>query len=146
MMEELRQTLDLQLSQLNTIAGILRAEQQLLCAGSIDINKLHEITEQKNFVLTALGHTDQKRQILNKQIGIDRPYQGQPFLADLWGQLVDLTEELKHLNQHNGLLLEQHITRNSETLHFLQKNHSPTLYGADGQAQRSILAGRKIQI
>ncbi|RYI10692.1 flagellar biosynthesis protein FlgN, partial [Proteus mirabilis] len=29
MMEELRQTLDLQLSQLNTIAGILRAEQQL---------------------------------------------------------------------------------------------------------------------
>ena len=42
MMEELRQTLDLQLSQLNTIAGILRAEQQLLCAGSIDINKLHE--------------------------------------------------------------------------------------------------------
>lgn len=79
MMEELRQTLDLQLSQLNTIAGILRAEQQLLCAGSIDINKLHEITEQKNFVLTALGHTDQKRQILSKQVGIDRPYQGQPF-------------------------------------------------------------------
>ncbi|MBI6246721.1 flagellar export chaperone FlgN [Proteus mirabilis] len=146
MMEELRQTLDLQLSQLNTIAGILRTEQQLLCAGSIDINKLHELTEQKNFVLTALGHTDQKRQILSKQVGIDRPYQGQPFLADLWGQLVDLTEELKHLNQHNGLLLEQHITRNSETLHFLQKNHSPTLYGADGQAQRSILAGRKIQI
>ena len=106
MMEELRQTLDLQLSQLNTIAGILRAEQQLLCAGSIDINKLHELTEQKNFVLTALGHTDQKRQILSKQVGIDRPYQGQPFLADLWGQLVDLTEELKHLNQHNGLLLE----------------------------------------
>ncbi|MDM3700394.1 flagellar export chaperone FlgN, partial [Proteus mirabilis] len=65
-MEELRQTLDLQLSQINNIAGILRAEQQLLCAGIIDINKLHEITEQKTFVLTALGHTDQKRQIISK--------------------------------------------------------------------------------
>lgn len=72
MMEELRQTLDLQLSQLNTIAGILRAEQQLLCAGSIDINKLHEITEQKNFVLTALGHTDQNvKYSVNKLVLID---------------------------------------------------------------------------
>lgn len=71
-MEELRQTLDLQLSQLNTIAGILRAEQQLLCAGSIDINKLHEITEQKNFVLTALGHTDQNvKYSVNKSVLID---------------------------------------------------------------------------
>lgn len=145
-MEELRQTLDLQLSQLNTIAGILRSEQQLLCAGSIDINALHEITEQKNFVLSALGHTDQERHIQSLQAGIDKPYLGHPFLSDLWTQIMDITAELKDLNHHNGILLEQHISRNSDTIRFLQKNHSPTLYGSDGQAQRSLLAGRKIQI
>lgn len=146
MMEELRQTLDLQLSQLNTIAGILRAEQQLLCAGTININALHEITEQKNFVLSALGHTDQQRHIQSQQLGINKPYNGHPFLSDLWAQIMDITAELKNLNHHNGLLLEQHISRNSETIRFLQKNHSPALYGADGQAQRSLLAGRKIQV
>lgn len=146
MMEELRQTLDLQLSQLNAIAGILRAEQQLLCAGTIDINALHEITEQKNFVLSALGHTDQQRHIQSQQAGIDKPYDGHPFLSDLWIQIIDITAELKNLNHHNGLLLKQHISRNSESIEFLKKNHSPTLYGADGQAQHSLLAGRKIQV
>lgn len=146
MMEELRQTLDLQLSQLNTIAGILRAEQQLLCAGNIDINALHEVTEQKNFVLSALGHTDQQRHTLSLQAGVEKPYAGLPFLSDLWTQIIDITAELKYLNQHNGLLLDQHIARNSDAIRFLQKNHSPTLYGSDGQAQRSTLAGRKIQV
>ncbi|WP_082918438.1 flagella synthesis protein FlgN [Proteus hauseri] len=146
MMEELRQTLDLQLSQLNTIAGILRSEQQLLCAGSIDISALHEITEQKNFVLSALGHTDQQRHVQSQQAGIDKPYHGQPFLFDLWSQIMEITAELKSLNHHNGLLLERHISRNSDTIRFLHKNHSPSLYGSDGQAQRSLLAGRKIQV
>lgn len=146
MMEELCQTLDLQLSQLNTIASILRVEQQLLCAGTINITALHEVTEQKNFVLAALGHTDQQRHQLSLQLGIEKPYEGQPLLSDLWTQIVEITAELQNQNQHNGLLLEQHITRNSEAIEFLKKNHSPSLYGADGHAQQTLLAGRKIQI
>ncbi|MBD2786175.1 flagellar export chaperone FlgN [Xenorhabdus sp. DI] len=146
-MEELQRLLEQQNMHLNSLSQIMAEEQRILSEGSIEANHLHRVTEQKTFLLSALDYAERKRQQLNETLKINAPYAGYEILALLWSQINQSVERIRDLNSHNGFLLDQHIELNSKAIAFLKSHHSPSLYGADGQARHnSALSGHKISV
>ncbi|MDC9603572.1 flagellar export chaperone FlgN [Xenorhabdus griffiniae] len=146
-MEELQLLLEQQSAHLNLLSQTMAEEQRILSEGFIEVNHLHRVTEQKTFLLSALDHAERKRQQLNDTLKINAPYANHKRLAVLWSQISQSVEHIRDLNSHNGFLLEQHIALNSKAIAFLKTHHSPSFYGADGQARRhSALSGHKISV
>ncbi|CCW31011.1 Flagella synthesis protein flgN [Xenorhabdus nematophila F1] len=146
-MEELQLLLEQQSAHLNLLSQTMAEEQRILSEGFIEANHLHRITEQKTFLLSALDHAERKRQYLNETLRIKPPYTRHERLAILWEQINQTVERIRDLNAHNGFLLNQHVELNSKAITFLKSHHSPSLYGADGQARRnSALSGHKISV
>lgn len=144
--QTLQEILIEQLSQLETLNELLNIEYQLLIAGKVDFLRLNEVTEKKQYWLTALRHSDEKRITCSQQGNCLPPYQQDKTLASIW-QKIEL--QIKHLYQHNsqnGLLLKQHMQINQEQLTFLKKRHSPTLYGEHGQTENVVASGYRIKI
>lgn len=146
-MEELQQLLEQQVTHLTSLTQIMAEEQYILCKGFIDARDLHRVTERKDFLLSALSHSEQQRLNLSKELKIIAPYDKHPMLATLWQQIGETIIRVRDLNTHNGLLLTQHLDLNSKAIAFLKNHHSPSLYGSDGQAARhSMLSGHKVQV
>ncbi|SFN62103.1 flagella synthesis protein FlgN [Xenorhabdus japonica] len=146
-MKELQLLLEQQSAHLNSLSQTMAEEQRILSEGFIEANHLHRVTEQKTFLLSALDHAERKRQQLNETLKIDVPYADCERLAVLWGQISQSIKRIRDLNSHNGFLLDQHIELNSKAIAFLKSHHSPSLYGADGQARHnSALSGHKISV
>ncbi|AOM39494.1 flagella synthesis protein FlgN [Xenorhabdus hominickii] len=146
-MEELQLLLEQQSAHLNSLSQTMAEEQRILSEGFIEANHLHRVTEQKTFFLAALDHAERKRQQLSEMLKINAPYAGHERLAILWSQISQTVERIRNLNVHNGFLLNQHIELNSKAIAFLKSHHSPSLYGADGQARHnSALSGHKISV
>ncbi|PHM40313.1 flagellar biosynthesis protein [Xenorhabdus mauleonii] len=146
-MEELQLLLEQQSAHLNSLSHTMAEEQRILSEGFIEANHLHRVTEQKTFLLSALDHAERKRQYLNETLKINAPYAAYERLAVLWEQMSQTIERIRDLNAHNGLLLDQHVELNSKAIAFLKSHHSPSLYGADGQAHRnSALSGHKVSV
>ncbi|OTA17377.1 flagella synthesis protein FlgN [Xenorhabdus vietnamensis] len=146
-MKELQLLLEQQSAYLNSLSQTMAEEQRILSEGFIEANHLHRVTEQKTFLLSALDHAERKRQQLNETLKINAPYADYERLAVLWSQISQTIERIHDLNSHNGFLLDQHIELNSKAIAFLKSHHSPSLYGADGQARHnSALSGHKISV
>ncbi|NRN26996.1 flagella synthesis protein FlgN [Photorhabdus heterorhabditis] len=146
-MEELQQLLEQQVIHLTSLTQIMTEEQHILCEGFIEARDLHRVTERKNFLLSALSHSEQQRLNLSKALNIIAPYDKQPILATLWQQIGKAIIRVRDLNTHNSSLLTQHLDLNSKAIAFLKSHHSPSLYGSDGQAARhSMLSGHKVQV
>ncbi|NHB97077.1 flagella synthesis protein FlgN [Photorhabdus stackebrandtii] len=146
-MEELQQLLEQQVTYLTSLTQIMAEEQRILCEGFIEARDLHRVTERKSFLLSALGHSEQQRLNLSKELKTIAPYDKQPVFATLWQQIGKAITQVRDLNAHNGLLLTQHLELNSKAIAFLKSHHSPSLYGSDGQATRhSMLSGHKVQV
>ncbi|OTA21111.1 flagella synthesis protein FlgN [Xenorhabdus beddingii] len=146
-MEELQLLLEQQSAHLNSLSQTMAEEQRILSEGFIEANHLHRVTEQKTFLLSALDHAERKRQQLSETLRINAPYADHERLAMLWEQISQTAERIRDLNTHNGFLLDQHIELNSQAIAFLKSHHSPSFYGADGQARHnSALSGHKISV
>ncbi|WP_340621973.1 flagella synthesis protein FlgN [Xenorhabdus siamensis] len=146
-MEELQLLLEQQSAHLHSLSTTIAEEQRILSEGFIEANQLHRVTEQKTFLLSALDHAEKKRQQLNEMLKVNAPYADHEILAVLWDQISQSVERIRDLNAHNGFLLDQHIELNSQAIAFLKSHHSPSLYGADGQARHnSTLSGHKISV
>ena len=130
------------LDTLNTLEVELENEQSLLCAGRVDAVRLQAATLEKENLLATLRHQEQHRH----QTGDQAPYSEHSDLAPLWQTIMDLTQRLHDMNQHNGMLLNQHLTRNQGALDTLKSRHGQSLYGPDGQAQSGMITGRKLSI
>ncbi|MDR5610739.1 MULTISPECIES: flagellar export chaperone FlgN [unclassified Arsenophonus] len=144
--QTLQEILIEQLSQLETLNELLNIKYQLLIAGKVNLLRLNEVTEKKQYWLTALHHSDEKRITCSQQGNCLPPYQQDKTLAPIW-QKIEL--QIKHLYQHNsqnGLLLKQHMQINQEQLTFLKKRHSPALYGEHGQTENVVASGYRIKI
>ncbi|MBS9431245.1 flagella synthesis protein FlgN [Photorhabdus hainanensis] len=146
-MDALQQLLEQQVTYLTSLTQTMAEEQRILCEGFIEARDLHQITERKNFLLSALSHSEQQRLNLSKALNIIAPYDKQPLLATLWQQIGKAVTQVRDLNTHNGLLLTQHLELNSQAIAFLKSRHSPSLYGSDGQAARhSALSSHRAQV
>ncbi len=146
-MKELQLVLEQQSAHLNSLSQTMAEEQCILSEGVIEANHLNRVTEKKTFLLSALDHAERKRRQLNETLKINTPYADHERLAVLWEQISQAIERIHDLNSHNRLLLDQHIELNSKAIAFLKSHHSPSLYGADGQARHhSALSGHKISV
>ncbi|QPR26687.1 flagellar export chaperone FlgN [Edwardsiella hoshinae] len=119
----------------------LNQEQQLLCAGQVDAVHLQAVTLEKENQLANLRHLDQRR----RDAATQPPYTD-PQLAALWQTILTLTRQLHEMNQHNGELLNRHLSYNQQALGTLQSRHGQALYGPDGQTQSGLLNARKLRI
>ncbi|WP_114193654.1 flagellar export chaperone FlgN [Edaphovirga cremea] len=146
-MPSLAEALNALLETLNALDSTVNAEQTLLCSGLVNGVALQRITEQKSSLLTTLDYQNQQRQLAEKEQRVSAPYAAQRSLVPLWQEIQRLTATLNQRNQHNGLLLEQQIIRNSEALTVLNTRVGQnTLYGPNGQSRGAGIPGRKISI
>lgn len=146
MVERLQTNLGQQLELLESLKTVVAQEQQLLCSGRIQGIVLQGVTEQKSSILATLAYLDQTRLTTEKNINIQAPYSNVPALAERWQRILELAENLRYSNLHNGLLLQQHIEHNTQALAVLNTRHGQSLYGPDGHAKGASLLGRKIGI
>lgn len=144
--DTLQEILIEQLSQLETFNELLNIEYQLLNAGKVDLLRLNEVTEKKQYWLTALRHSDEKRIASSKQCDSLPPYQQDKELASIWQKIEPLIKQLYQRNSQNGLLLKQHMQINQQQLTFLKKHHSPALYGEHGQTENVVASGYQVKI
>ncbi|MFI8415788.1 flagella synthesis protein FlgN [Serratia sp. NPDC078593] len=144
-MENLAQRLDMLLETLNALDIVLTEEHNLLCAGSLPGVALQRVTDNKSQLLATVNYLEQQRTEREHALGIRAPYDAIPALAARWQQVQQLSQRLREKNQHNGLLLNQHLDHNTNALSVLNK-HNKTLYGPDGQSRAGSLLGRKIGV
>lgn len=144
--ETLQEILIKQLCQVETLNELLHIEYQILNAGKIDLLRLNEVTEKKQYWLTALRYNDEKRIASGEQYGFLPPYQQDKVLAPIWQKIESQIKQLYQANSHNGLLLKQHMQINQEQLTFLKKRHSPALYGEHGQTENIVASGYQVKI
>lgn len=127
-MSRLLEVLDQMTAVLNSLKEVMDAEQQQLSAGHVNGSALQRITEDKSSLLATLDYLEQQRRELQNS--------GTASSTDIsqrWQTITQKTQHLRDINQHNGWLLEDQLSRNEQALAVLKPHQEPNLYGADGQ-------------
>ena len=150
--------LDQELEAARQLQQVLKQEQALLIAASID--GLGASTEQKalliarmaelaNTRLNALARAGLAPEESSMQQWLDRLPAGSNARAAAqarWDELLQLMQVAKETNRTNGLLIGTHMSRNQSALQVLQGNQGAEIYGRDGQtsvqsSRRSLVVG-----
>ncbi|MCT4706105.1 flagella biosynthesis chaperone FlgN [Enterobacteriaceae bacterium H11S18] len=137
-MSRLLEVLDQMTAVLNSLKEVMDAEQQQLSAGQINGSALQRITEDKSSLLATLDYLEQQRRAEQKPDA-----QASSDVSQRWQTITQKTQHLRDINQHNGWLLEDQLTRNEQTLAVLKPHQEPKFYGADGQATTVNRGGNK---
>ncbi|MDX5630697.1 MULTISPECIES: flagellar export chaperone FlgN [unclassified Brenneria] len=145
-MEKLQTILDKLLHNLNDLQQVMSDEQAQLCAGHINSSALQQVTEKKSSLLATMQYLETCRHEEESLKKLQAPYDDMEALAERWQQIQQLTKSLRNKNQHNGMLLNQHISHTDKALEILKPRHGQSLYGPDGQAKGANYSGRKISI
>ncbi|MEC5318469.1 flagellar export chaperone FlgN [Brenneria populi subsp. brevivirga] len=145
-MEKLQTILEKLLHNLDELQQVMSDEQIQLCAGAINSDALQQVTEKKSSLLATIQYLEQCRHEEESAKGLQAPYDEISAMAERWQNVQLLTKKLRDKNQHNGLLLNQHISHIDKALQVLKPRHGQSLYGPDGQAKGASISGRKISI
>ena len=113
----------------------MQAEQQQLNSASPDSYLLQNLAEDKQAVLSTLDYLDKQRVKADQAAGLQAPYQGNSTLHAQWQQIHLRVTELKQMNQHTELLLQQQMDLTAQALALLCPLQTKTLYGPDGQGR-----------
>ncbi|MDD9341379.1 MAG: flagellar export chaperone FlgN [Providencia heimbachae] len=146
MNDELFSLLEQQLSHLQSLHIVMKNEALLLGYHQVSPSPFQETTEQKRFLVAAIGHGENHRLQLEEQVQLAAPYEDNPELSGIWDAIKILTTDLKELNYRNHQLLQLHIELNSERLNFVKKHNNQSTYGADGLESKRPVLGKKISI
>ena len=146
MIDELLILLEQQLSHLQSLQIVMKNEEILLGYHRVPPSPFQEATEQKRFLVAAIGHGETHRLQLESQAEIAAPYEGNAALAGLWEAIKVLTIDLKELNYRNHQMLQLHIELNTQRLNFVKKHNNQSTYGADGLESKRPVLGKKISI
>lgn len=143
---ELLTLLEQQLIHLQSLQIVMKNEELLLGYHRVPPSPFQETTEQKRFLVAAIGHGEASRLRLEQALNIVAPYEDNIGLHNLWDAIKDLTTSLKTLNHRNHQMLQLHIELNNQRLAFVKKHNNQSTYGADGLEQKSPVLGKKISI
>ncbi|MEQ5315516.1 flagellar export chaperone FlgN [Providencia vermicola] len=146
MTDELLILLEQQLSHLQSLQIVMKNEEILLGYHRVPPSPFQETTEQKRFLVAAIGHGETHRLQLEAQAKITAPYESDAALAGLWEAIKVLTTDLKELNYRNHQMLQLHIELNTQRLNFVKKHNNQSTYGADGLESKRPVLGKKISI
>ena len=128
------------------LIGILKEEQAHLVAA--DINGLVAVTEQKSRIVSGISALTVQRYSRLAQAGYKAMEGGMrawfdntPHDAaadDDWAELLKLAQEVKSLNNTNGILIGKHLAYNQGALNVLRGTKATGFYGPDGQTTTKI--------
>jgi len=146
MNDELLILLEQQLTHLQSLQIVMKNEELLLGYHHVPPSPFQETTEQKRFLVAAIGHGEMQRLRLEQENQITAPYDNNPALYPVWATIKALTTTLKELNYRNHQMLQLHIELNNQRLTFVKKHNNQSTYGADGLEQKRPVLGKKISI
>ncbi|EML4853838.1 flagellar export chaperone FlgN [Morganella morganii subsp. morganii] len=146
MTDQLLPLLDQQLSHLQSLHQVMKNEELLLGYPRVPQSPFQEATEQKRFLVAAIGHNETRRQALEQEAGLCAPYDNNETMHTVWNAIKDLTLTLKEMNYRNHQMLKLHMQFNQERLDFMKKHNNQATYGADGQESRTPVLGKKISV
>jgi|25BtaG_2_1085352.scaffolds.fasta_scaffold00225_13 flagella synthesis protein FlgN len=150
--DDLKNLLSQDISQLDTLADILDKEKA--CLASSDLQALNALTKEKNDLLSAVRERARQKIRTLVQMGY-RPESGEPSrfirsaglsdLDQLWQDADRKLRACQTLNQTNGRVishLQKRLTRLTDI--FRGATSQPKLYGAHGEqttvSSRTVLA------
>lgn len=125
----------------NTLLQLLKQEQEHLIHANLD--GLTGVTEEKTSAVARMTALALHRHRTLAAAGFEASESGmQRWVATApaaviksWDDLLGIARQAKELNRTNGLLINQHITRNQNALNVLQGNQNGGgMYGPNGQA------------
>jgi len=132
-----------EIEAMNALATLLRKEQSALANG--DINTLNQTTIGKGDLLRKIAELEKARSTQLSALGFNSKPEGmQDYFnqipatqttAQLWKDLLTISEQAKEDNRTNGLLINRRLTQNQIALGVLgHGNGAASLYGPSGQA------------
>lgn len=150
--DDLKNLLSQDISQLDTLADILDREKA--CLASSDLQALNSLTKEKNDLLSAIRERARQKIRTLVQMGY-RPESGEPSrfirsaglsdLDQLWQDADRKLRACQTLNQTNGRVishLQKRLSRLTDI--FRGSTSQPKLYGAHGEqttvSSRTVLA------
>ncbi|TRW48801.1 flagellar protein FlgN [Aliidiomarina halalkaliphila] len=139
----LQALLEQQQHRLESLLSLLQREQSLLGEGAIDGDQLGELAKAKQKLFVELEKAESSRRSVQTRLGYDLDTQGsQKAAADAgcashWQRMLELTEQVAHLNSLNGELIAHRLQHNQHMLNLLRDAAGSSLYGPDGQAQKN---------
>jgi len=145
-MNDFIKTMNTLVEVLQSLDVVLNQEQTLLCAGRVNGIALQTITEQKSSLLTTVDYLDAQRRQHDKRLKQNAPYSRLPEIAQQWKKVVEISEKLSRMNQHNGLLINKQLDYNTQALAVLSANNTQNFYGPNGQTKPLGQSVRKISI
>ncbi|MFC3285163.1 flagella synthesis protein FlgN [Litchfieldella rifensis] len=133
--------------RLEALATLLTDERQALATGQVDGKRLNDIASHKQALLEELERLETQRRSAQRALGYADHHAGAEQAAqdagclDAWHAMREQAEQVRHLNELNGTLLQIRLSHNQRTLNFLHEAAGQSLYGPDGQSHRRGLAG-----
>lgn len=146
MADQLLPLLDQQLSHLQSLHQVMKNEELLLGYPRVPQSPFQEATEQKRFLVAAIGHNETRRQALEQESGLCAPYENNEVMHTVWNAIKDLTTTLKEMNYRNHQMLKLHMQFNQERLDFMKKHNNQATYGSDGRESRTPVLSKKISV
>ncbi|MFZ6689927.1 flagella synthesis protein FlgN [Undibacterium sp. SXout11W] len=139
----IQQCLTEETEAMNALAALLKKEQLALSNG--DIDTLNQTTASKSDLLRQIVDLEKIRGTHLGSLGFDTKPDGmQDYLskypetlttAQLWKDLLTVSEQAKEDNRTNGLLINRRLSQNQIALSVLgHGNSAGALYGPSGQA------------
>jgi flagella synthesis protein FlgN len=126
---------------LKKFIALLETEQQLLTEGKVD--ELLVLSEQKTLAVYELNRLAGERKAemnargaSNWESGAANWFQANaPDNLPQWQDIQQLAEQMRQLNNTNGIIIQTRLRHNQQALIVLHNavSHSGTLYGRDGQ-------------
>jgi len=141
-------TLNEEREAMHRLLGLIQQEQGLLLEA--DIDGLNAITDEKARTVASMAELANTRLHALAMAGYPQSEAGmQAWLAsqtagsaaEIWAELLALTQSAKETNRVNGLLIHTHLTRNQLALNVIHgADQRSGFYGPDGQSKISVTA------
>lgn len=135
-----------QKTRLSKLIALMENEQHLLTQGSIDGNRLVELADDKQALLSELDDMESLRHRVQQRLGYaDGSAGARQAAIDAgcradWQTLLEQSERVARMNELTGQMLSLRMQHNQKMLDYIRQIAEKTLYKPDGR--NSAQSGR----
>lgn len=125
--------IEAELEEARHFLALLKEEEGALISG--DIEKLSEIVQKKSSLLLNIANLTRERDQLAALEEIGKWLENHPESTVTWKNLLVIADEIKKINETNGMMIDIKLRGTQQALGMLQSlaNAATSLYGPDGQ-------------
>jgi flagella synthesis protein FlgN len=124
------------------LEAILIEEMNQLGRPQINPVSLQIISDTKSRLLSTIGYYDEMRSQEEHRLLQMAPYEGHPFFATLWNNIIQRVKASNSLNKQIATLLEMHMQKTNDLKKMVnQVDNKASTYSADG-ISRQVTSGK----